>query len=378
MNQAPKNQTEDRFDPEFVHEITFGSPPRNSLPMQLVGLHEWTDMIYGSGKFQGIKRTISMTNAEIYQYLRLGVSTQSASLLKWLGYQTPESLVESEATAPLLPDHLARTGVKYPVKFIELCETEGVSALVCQSAIRRGMSERHLQGPLSLNELLFVFTNLVKKNVTMSEGGDIQPNLANMVCDGIIPFELVKEGDVGTPAAVIIAKEIFVAEPESELANRLRSDAKLFRSFARVLTNGRSTSHSVNNLRKLIDEYGYKVLDLINPSLCFTNVKMGDDFAPIGYEGALYVEQFVGCSGRSWHMDQINYGTTGKYVNLSPSNGGWMDTVKVNYWEINDLRIAGIEPVVAYEHVVNGRMAVSTLIAAQRDGVETALMGGAL
>jgi hypothetical protein len=346
--------------------------------MQLVERHEWNDMIYGKGRFEGVKRTIEMTNAEVYKYLRLGVSIQSASTLKWLGHMTPEELTESADAAALLPDHLARTGISYPMRFIDLCESEGVSAIVCQTAIRRGLSERHLDGPLSLNELLFVFTNLVKKNIAPASGGDTQPNLANFVCDGTIPFDLVKEGDISTPAAIIIAKELFLRDPESELTQKLRSDAKLFRSFAQVISGGRSTAQGVESLRKVIEGYGYQVLDLVNPSLCLHKIKRGDEHVPLGYEGALYAQQLVGRAEKSWYADQLSYSSPKKSLTFSPRDGGWTDNVQVTYAEIDDLRVAGIDPAVAYENVVNGRMAVSTLIDAKRDGVETALMSGAL
>lgn len=376
MNQAPKNTTEDRFAPEHVHQITFGSPPRNSVPVNLVSDDEWKSLVSAEGKYEGLKRTIEMTNGEIYRYLKLGVSTQSASCLKWMGYETPEVLLESESVSALLPDHLGRSGNAYPMRFIEQCEAEGVSALVCQMALRRGITERHLEGPLTLNEILYAFTNIVKKNVVPAAGSDTQPSVINYICDGTLPFHLVKDVKASTPSILIIVRDIFLAEPESDLAVKLRSDAEMFGNCARVLGSS-SLSDNLGKLKKVIDEHGYDVLRLVNPMLCFHKIGEGENKRPLGYEATVYTEKFLQESKAQWNLSQLMYGGFNQHVSAS-STASPYHSVAVPFTDLDELCRAGIDTSVAYQYIVDEGMTPGALIAAQQDEVETALMSGAL
>jgi hypothetical protein len=377
---APKNQTEERFEPDYVHRITFGNPPRNSLPAQLVNEHEWKSLLSGTDRFEGLKRTIEMTNTELYAYLRLGVSTQSASHLKWMGYETPESLVESPVTAPLLPDHLARhTGI-YPIKFIDACEQEGVSAVVCQLALRRGITEKHLEGALSLGDLLYAFTNLVNKTVTNSEGGDTQPSVINYVCDGTIPLDFVKGAALATPSVLAVVKLVLLSEEDKELADVLLSDIDIFRKFVRNVGHGRSLASSVDGLRTAISHNGFKVLSMDHPLLCSHRIGEGENKFAYGYEAAKYTEALMKSSPSSSAHEDLHYSGYGNDIRFTrkSASSSWFESVRIPYTDIYDLFQAGVEPAVAYKHVIEDDMPAASLIAAYKDGVQTSLMSGAL
>jgi hypothetical protein len=377
---APKNQTDERFKPDYVHRITFGNPPRNSLPAQLVTEQEWVEILRSSGRFEGLKRTIEMTNTELYAYLRLGVSTQSASHLKWLGYPTPESLTESEATAALLPDHLGRTGGTYPIKFIDACEQEGVSAVVCQLALRRGITEKNLEGDLSLSDLLYAFTNLVTKTVVPSEGRETAPSLINYVCDGTIPLEFLKDTSFSTPALVAVASNVLLSEDDKELASVLLSDKSIFGKFVRNTGHGRSLVSSIDGLRKSIATYGYKILDLEHPLLCSHPVGKGENKFDLGYEGAKYTEELMKASPSASAIEELHYSGYGNDIRITrkQANSSWYESVRISYADIYTMFQEGIEPIAAYKYVIEEDMPVESLIAAHRDGVQISLMGGAL
>lgn len=379
---APKNQTNERFEPDYIHRVTFGNPPRNSLAAQLVKEWEWPELLRGTGRFVGLKRTIEMTNTEMYAYLRLGVSTQSASHLKWMGYETPESLTESEATASLLPDHLGRMGGTYPLKFIDACEQEGVSAVVCQLAIRRGITERNLNGPLSLSELLYAFTNLVNKTVVPSEGRESAPSVINFVCDGIIPLEFLKDNSFAAPSLLAVASNVLLSEAEEDkkLAEVLLSDKDIFRKFVYSIGHGGSPVPSIDGLRKSITTYGYKILDLDHPLLCSHPVRRGEEKFPLGYEGAKYTEELMKASPSASAIQELHYSGYGNDIRITrkQANSSWYESVSISYADIYTMLQEGIEPIAAYKYVVEEDMPVESLIAAHRDGVQISLMSGAL
>ena len=374
---APKNQTGETFAPDYLHRITFGGPPRNSIPMSLVAAHEVNSMLSSAGRFEGLKRTIEMTNEEIYKYLKLGVSTQSASFLKWMGYETPESLTESPETSALLPDHLGRCGVEYPLKLIELCEQEGVSAVVCQMAVRRGATDRHLDGVLPLRDMLYAFTNLVKKNVTPSAGADQQPSVINYVCDGTIPLEIIKDRGFDTQALLAVASEVLRSEEHKELAEVLRGNAKMFATVVKVIERSKSAK-TVSKLAKAIQTYGYEVLEMSHPLLCFHKIGYGEERTTLGYHGAQYVESFLGASPNNRTSDDLYYSGYSDEIRVYRPSGNWYDSVIVTYLELYELYRADIDPVLAYAFVVGEGMPVASLISASQDGVENSLMSGAL
>lgn len=371
-------QTETEFGPEYIHTINFGNPPRNSVPAGLVPKKEIDDLLSATEKYSDVKQSIMMTNGEIYRYLRLGVSTQSAMCLKYLGYPTPESLTESPKTARLLPDHLARNGVEYPLEFIDRCEEQGISALHCQIALRRGLSTVHLQGHLDERELINLFSRYVKKPVTPSQGGDQQPSLVNYVCDGTLPVHLLEGKEVlPTPGLLGVTRSIIMADPDSEVTQALLGSREKFVRFVRIVNGSSGSPMRVSeSLRDLMIQYGEKVLELQEPFLCEREVTTGGAVAPMGFECAKFIHDLAGTEIREHDLQYLRFKKGSGGIRIS---NGWREPgVQISYDELSLMHKSGIEPTTAYRYLVEDKLSPASLIAAREDGVISTLMGGAL
>lgn len=379
---APKNQTEERFDPEYVHRVTFGNPPKTGVIGKLVSDHEWLELMRATGRFEGLKRTIEVTNRELYAYLRLGVSTQSASHLKFLGYETPEELTaEGSPIAALLPDHLDHRLGTYPFKFIDACEEEGVSAIVCQLAIRRGITEKHMEGSLSLTDLLYAFTNIVKKNVALTEASMTQPSVINYICDGTIPLDFLKYAEFSTQRLMAVAQEVLIADKHKELASVLLSDKRKFAKFTNALGYGNlSLASSVEKLKDTIDAHGYKVLDMDQPMLCMHKSIINGKRDFIGYEAAKFTEDFLKTAPSRGALNELRYMGYVDDVRVPKVTewGSWMDSVRITFEQFHTMQRAGIDPSAAYNLIIDEGIPVESVIAGHEDEVVTSLLAGAL
>lgn len=279
------------YGPDTNLAIHFGAVPRASIPFKLLKSRDQErDLTEGRGEFQIIRSFKSMTNGEMYKFLRLGVSSQVAIAFKAFGYMTPESLQESPEISPLLPDALVRKDREYPIEFIDACERAGISALECQLTLRRGITKQHLGGALDVRQLMTVFNRTVPR-----EGITINPNkqktIVDFLVEGTIPIELIESGEWLRPEHVVAVVNYCLKEDEAFLAE-LNSDLPLFRKFVSKVHLG--SKQGVDTLRELLNKYGAKVLDLRNPYLCMTLIHDEDGAKKrLGYDTAAFVEEAV-------------------------------------------------------------------------------------
>lgn len=353
------------YGPDHVHLITFGAIHRSSMVAKMVQQGERSDLATGSGRFSALRSTREMTNDEVYRYLRIGVSTQSAVALKLLGYDSPESLIESPVTGPRLPDHLAFDGV-LANRFIDECESTGVSAMECQYALRRGVVDEHLGGLLDVRQLVHVFRNYVsgKKRVATPTANR---NLcaADFVVDGTIPFETLQE----TTASVAILNsvgQVFAENKNRPVVEAIKRDAELFEKFIKPL--GLSYSHeSVLGLIKSIENYGTGVLDLRNPLCCALPISDEEGAPAVGIEPVRYMEEMQSHSGRRAQAHGF-VGHTGLHVS---------DRV-ITFIEFEEMRAAGLSVETAGELVFERRMTPGAAVLIHQEGIPSSLMIGAL
>jgi hypothetical protein len=356
---------EEFHGPESLHRVTFGSVPRTSLAVQLVDKSEIDDFTSGTGRFAEMKTAIEITTAEFYDYLRIGVSSQAAMALKFLGYPTPESLVESPVTTGLLPDVLTRRPYAYPVAFIERCEAEGVSPVGVQLAIRRGITDHYLASDLSVRQLVYLFQVHVNKNAPVSNSPERLEVPIDFICDGTIPFDAVVNGDIRS-GRIMNAGKAFKSVSASEVVARLQSDAVLCRKF---LTSVREIhgSKSVKILLRSIETYGIDVLDLQNSYLPVASFEVDGETVEVGLQTARYIEEVMDADSAGSPFRQDFYDYQGRLM--------FRD---IGYADFNRLRKAGVPVQSVCDYVSDDGVGVDALIGAREHGIHADLMDGFL
>lgn len=371
LEQYMKRRTVDEeiHAPEALHKVTFGSVPRASMVTKLVEPSEVNSLMDGIGRFAGIRSAIEMTTTEFYAYLRLGVSSQGAMALKFLGYPTPESLVNSPITSGLLPDVLARRSGTYPTEFIDRCEAEGVSPVGAQLAIRRGITDNFLDMALTAHQLVYAFQVYVPKNAANLPSVASMESPVTFVCDGTVPLDALVGGTVHPNSIMGLGQE-FRRQPDSDVVLRLRSDAALCRRFLNSL-NERHKSKGVKGLLSALETYGEEIFSLRNPYLPVATFRRGPgaDKREIGMETARYIEDVINAEQgvSNSHRDYYNYDG-----NLS------LPYQNVGYAELDRLRRAGVPVHSVCELVFHGEVSVDVLIGARESGIASNLIDGAL
>lgn len=371
FEQFPTRRAVDHevYAPDFMHKVTFGSAPRYSLVTKLVDPSDVDAFINGYGRYESMKTAIEISSSDFYKYLRLGISSQAAMALRFLGHETPESLTEHQDISKMLPDVLAGKSHPYPQKFIDRCEEEGVSPIACQLAIRRGITDEYLDQHLTLRELIYVFQVHVKKTAPVTHN-ERSPLPIDYICDGTIPFESVIGGDIPPHRILSVGKE-FAANPESDFVKHLRSDPKLLRKFIGAIREMHKST-GLKELRAAFDSYGEGVLELTNPYLATAVVFDGDGEErvkrKIGLETARYIEETV---RMEWDESTVRH--------LYRYNGELgLPGLKFDAGDFDRLYRAGVPTEAVCQNLFNNGVGVDALITATEDGIATSLMSGAL
>lgn len=367
LNQKTGRQNIDTefYGPDYEHVINFGAVAGNSIPAKIVPEYDRSGLFHASGNFAELRGNAVIRNDEMYEYLRLGVSSQSAMAFKAMGYETPESLMQSPRTSALLPDHLAFDGV-VPIHFIDACEEVGISAMRCQYAVRRGALDSHLDGVLNIHELVHVMHAYVATSKRLKSGSQTQLTGADYIIDGTIPLSCVENGAITTSTLAALGAVFSenVGNPSVEAARR---DPELFSRFERALML--SNSHeTVRRVIKAVDTYGTKVLDLECPLAAIMSISDDDGTHEVGYETVAYMEAMNAADSdlyRRGYVSEIGYH---KGANAPV----------ITFGEYEMLKRSGMTPEQAAGIVLDGKMNPSLAIEIYSNEIAAPLWAGAL
>lgn len=353
--------------PDTVHSVSFGAIPKHSVPSRLCGEYgdKRRNLRDGTGDYTSLRNTAEFTNKEIYSYLRLGVSTQSAAAFKVLGYPTPESLTESAEVNALLPDALARSDREYPLRFIDECEADGVSALKCQTAIRRGITDSYLGGALSVRELVAVCSRFLSKaDVILARGKE--HNVLDYFYEGTIPIGIIDHGPLQLPSVLFAMREL-TKDDEADFLISLQKCPETFSRFIRLVR--RNERKSVTELRSVVMSHGPAALELKNPYLCRAKITEQDGTSRMaGYDMVKY-------------MEDIASNAQGRYIRWNTSFNDdqiWFSDRSFPIHSFCRMMDAGIDSEDAAFGIFEMGLSPDAIVTAKEDGIESSLVGGIL
>lgn len=362
------------YGPDAELALTFGSIGKGAVPTLVCPPEERYQLIDGKGKYtDAIRKPRTITNKEMYDYLRLGVSSQCAVAFKALGYETPEDLIRTEKVCVHLPDILWRNDRDYPLEFIDQCEQAGISALDCQTVIRRGVVDAHLENTaLNLRQLIAVFRTHVKRGGTPMWDAGKPHSVVNYLMDGTIPYEVIS--DQGNPVYVSTA-DLFRAARElteksnQELLAKLQSDPPLFRKIVEKMSGVRD-NHSVRAITDIMKDYGDAAIELNNPFLCRLKYQFDGETHTLGYQGAVYVEYLITDINGSYGL--------WNYMMDRRDEGVRLKDKVIGLPAIHRMRIAGMDSAQVESLFVHSDVDPEAVLYAREEGIETSLLSGAL
>ena len=350
--------------PEAIFKVTFGSASTKSIVATLCDDDEQRkELLSGTGRYSAMRQHPGIRNDDLYKYLRLGVSSHCALAFQAIGYPTPESLENSPEIGHLFPDALARKDREYPLEFIARCEREGIAALECQAALRRGITTVHLGGILTTEQLITLFNRYVRREGIGISTNHNQKSIIDYFIEGTLPFELHQDQWTNSETLLNIARTLSKTDPS--LLEELRNDLPLFRKFAKAARTG--IKEGVEELRGLMLMYGQGVLDLSNPYICSAKFTGGNGTKrSVSFDLAQYIESVVTeTNGALWNVrvSSENVHFSGKSFHLVD-----MEMMHTN----------GVVPSEFREFVFEGGLTPRAVVVSKTDHVERPLMGGVL
>jgi hypothetical protein len=348
-----------------MFKVTFGSASKRSIVAQLCTDEERNDLLHGLGKYSAMRNHPGIRNDTMYAYLRLGITSHAAVAFQALGYTTPESLTESDVVGPMLPDILSRTDREYPLEFIDRCEQEGIAAVECQAALRRGIMPSHLDGALDTAQLITTFNRYVRREGLGVHVNNVEKSIIDYFVDGTLPIELQSERSLSPENITAVAR--YLSKNAPEFLDELRADIPRFSNFIKATRTG--MKNGVQELRRLVLLYGREVLDLYNPYLCAAKFHEGDGSKKAAGLGlAQYIESIGRESRGDFGLWQIKI--SGTSVGFSGKN--------LELADIDAMHAVGVTPQEIKEHVLEGDMFPAALIVSKADGIQSSLMAGGL
>lgn len=351
--------------PDALIGVTFGSASKKSIVARLVAdEQERTELLHGQGRYSEMRKHPGIRNDEMYAYLRLGVSSHCAVAFQALGYPTAKSLTESSLVSGMLPDALVREDREYPLEFIDRCERDGIAALECQAALRRGITTIHLDGKLNTEQLIQTMNRYVRREGLGLNVNERLKTVIDYFVDGTLPLEL-QEGHIPPENMVAVVRYLLKNDPE--FLEHLRNDVPVFHKFLKATRTG--IKNGVEELRTLVLKYGDDVLDLHNPYLCANAFHDADGTKrKVGLELVQYIESIV----RTIRGEYALWGIKASDENVEISG------LQLRLVDLEVMLRLGITADEVNDLIFGSGMTPAAVIGSKREGIQRPLMHGVL
>lgn len=340
-----------------------------SLSLQLFSDDEQRqyELTSSKGEFEW-RKSVEMTETELYSYLMVGADSQDAATLHGLGVSP-----DDERLVRYTPGRLGRYEGRFSYnivsnrKVIARFQAAGISALEAEKALANKVHDIFLDKALDEHQLLELFTR--KKINSPVSGSSVSPNdsVTYSFLHGRLPMSVV---DLGYKELKGINREMVTMSDER--FRKLTADPELLEAVIRKAAASPEKHTSVSLLHQLVERHGSVVLEMDDPYLCsVVSENRGSNDITGGIDSALYFDRVYTMlkeSGRS-------YGSNGQYEWWG---GYFTGGVSVKNTDLELLRQAGLTPQEAYEGLVVSRLHADQIIVAHEDNVPQSLANGAL
>jgi hypothetical protein len=333
------------------------------------------------------RKSVSLPDDVLYEFLRNGVDASNAAALSQLGItevdQIPHGIAER-----VLPGDLASVVRRNMVQrkefgnVIERLQESGVSAIDANKLIGNGLQDAHLDRALSDEQLSVLFSKWNYKSVIGYEkrGTPEQDDVITAFVDGTIPFELVGHKMNELKGLEYELNKLFI-DPNSDvdaedehLREKLRDREYLVTLAGKAIVSIEGY-RPLREMNRLMEEHGSDVLTLDLPQLA--NIKInpggGAEVSRIGVEAARYIESVHDIAFST--TDDAHWMSTERFA----SYGGLeVNRSYLRNFELLNLRNAGVSPEDAYDLLVNHKLSPDQIIAARETGVGNTMAQGVL
>jgi len=332
------------------------------------------------------RKTVSIPDDVLYEFLRKGVDATNAAALSQFGI-TEVDQIPDEVAKRVLPGDLAsvlRKNMIQRKKFgnvLDRLQEAGVSAMDACKLVSNGLQDAHLDRALSDEQLAVLFSKWNYKSVIGYEkrGTPEQDDVITAFVDGTIPFELVGHKMNELKGLEYELNKLFVEsefndEEDKHLREKLSDREYLITLAAKAIVSIEGY-RPLREMNRLIEDHGMEVLTLKTPQLAGIKRYPGGDTPPyrIGVDAARYLES----------VHNIAYETT-EYAHwmstdrFSSYGGLEVERTYLRNFELLNIRAAGIPPEEAYDLLVNHKLSPDQVITARETGVGSTMAQGVL
>lgn len=333
------------------------------------------------------RKTVSIPDDVLYEFLRNGVDAQNAAALTKFGITEVDQIPE-EIAARVLPGDLARVLRRnaYQRKefgnVIERLQESGVSAIDANKILGNGLQDAHLDRALTDEQLVTLFSKWSYKSVIGYEkrGTPEQDDVMTAFVNGTIPFELVGHRMNDLKGLEYELNKLFVDpdpnadEEDGHLKEKLGDRDYLIKLAGKAIVSIEGY-RPLREMNRLVEEHGDEVFTLKLPQLA--NIKFspggGEPVSRIGVERARYIEAVHGIAFST--TDDAHWMSLDRFT----SYGGLeVNRAYVRNSDLMALRSAGVSPEDAYDLMVNHKLPADRIIAARESGVGNTMSQGVL
>lgn len=313
---------------------------------------------------------VAMDDAEVYEYLRMGIDPTDAAVFKMAGY-VPRDLHDDPDVSPLLPGYLQRVydGFHHHVlsneRSINAMQSAGISASRASVALKNGLAEHHFDGVLDVEHVVDLFMrNSYNRNPRLSPLS--KSGVLDAIVRGDIPLEL--------PQHVKIANLQWAAEELSgyhgDKVRKLRDrDPERYKT---LLVKASQLQVGVLTVHRLGKEYTDRVFDLTDPFLVDRkNSETGKNY---GLVNANFLEAVMRVAPK---------GAASDWVKPKENTGPPPFSSRSAVWQLRGsdmvaLREAGATPEMAYDLISERGMRLEQAVAIARGDTIIPLSEGVL
>jgi hypothetical protein len=371
---------------EVQHTIKLKGLTSGSTAMLIVkergmmGNEEVDEFLAGAGR-----KTASLPDDLIYDFLRKGVDAENAAALVTLGLDNPDD-VPGDDSSFLIYNLKRVSGAGHYIwrrkidDVIDRFQENGVPATVASKVIRNGLQDDHLDDALSDDQLIELFSKWTYKSTVGYEdkGRNEQDRVIKGFINGELPFDLIDlkmnelKGVEYELSALALAGPA-ATDTENKLLEKF-SDRDYLTRVARKAATSVDGYRPMQTLDGLIEKHGPEVMELRNPQMAGVEIHLGNyQSNEIGVEAARYIEQVHDVmdkdSDRAYWMSGERYSSHG---------GKQIDRVYVRNADLLELREAGLSPEESYDMLVKHKLKPEQIIVARQTGVESTLASGVL
>jgi hypothetical protein len=313
---------------------------------------------------------VAMDDAEVYEYLRMGIDPTDAAVFKMAGY-VPRDLRDDPEVSPLLPGYLQRVydgfhnHILSNERSIDAMQNAGITASRASVALKNGLSEHHFDGVLDVEQVVDLFMrNSYNRNPRLSPLS--KSGVLDAIVRGDIPLEL--------PQHVKITNLQWAADELSgyhgDRVRQLRDrDPERYKTLLVKASQSQTGVLAIHDLGK---KYTERVFELKDPFLA--DRKYGESGKRYGLVNANYLEAVMRAAPK---------GATSDWVKPKESSGPPPFSSRSAVWQLRGadmvaLREAGATPEMAYDLISERGMRLEQAVAVARGDTIIALSDGVL